>query len=354
MPFGNIWKHSSTTRKFGGTGLGLAICKKLVELMEGKIWVESQLGSGSSFHFTAKFTVGDEKSLEKSANTNTSATSRSKNSLSILLVDDVEINRVLIQAILEPLGHHITIAENGLEAVRAFKANIYDIALMDIQMPEMDGLQASKIIRDFEIKANRNQLTPIIAMTAFAGNEDRQRCIDAGMTDYLTKPIKSEKLLHVLSLYCTSEKSLHVSENMIESGPSVTPLFISESEKTDKTFDYDELLERLGGRTEMIPRFIGFFCKGTAPQLEELASAVSAMDATRIQRSAHAIKGAAGNIAARRMYTIATCMEQAGKSGEIRAVNLQLTSLTFEYQVFLQEISTLKLLPNDMQEQTGV
>jgi len=331
----------STTRKFGGTGLGLAICRKLVGLMDGKIWVESQLGVGSSFHFTARFRLGSEDllAIDKEA---ALATSQARQApLDILLADDVEINRILVQAILEPHGHRITFAEDGRKALEACQAKRFDLVLMDIQMPEMDGLQAARAIRTYERATGQRTPVPIVAMTAFAGSEDRHICLDAGMNDYLTKPVKPAQLFQMLNKFCNQPiRSIDAATNdpSASSAPEASAIEINEAVAV---FAQNELLERLGGQSEMIPRFVGLFCKGVLPQMEGLATALAADDTDGVRRHAHAIKGAAGNIAAPRIQQTAALMEAAAKAGDLTGASQRLARLQQEYLAFTEVVGAL-------------
>ncbi len=195
--FQSFAQADGPSRRPGGTGLGLAICSKLVELMRGRIWVESALGRGSAFHFTALFEPVEDQSLESPAEQPAQqAARRSGTPLHILLAEDNIVNQKLAQRAIEKMGHTILVTGNGLRAVEAAAAQQFDLILMDLQMPEMDGFEATARIRQAESALGRH--TPIIAMTAHAMRGDRDNCLRSGFDDYISKPVDLQALARMI------------------------------------------------------------------------------------------------------------------------------------------------------------
>ena len=203
-----VQADSSATRHYGGTGLGLTIASQLVTLMGGRIWLESEVGKGSTFHFTAQLTATGDSALQAPAKPYPqpeSLPARGQEPLRILIAEDNPVNSRLATLLVEKQGHRAVTVATGREALKALEQERFDLVLMDLQMPEMDGFEATRIIRERE-RGTRRHL-PIIAMTAHAMSGDRERCLAAGMDNYISKPVDRNLLFAAIESVATGQQA---------------------------------------------------------------------------------------------------------------------------------------------------
>ena len=261
---------------------------------------------------------------------------------SVLVVDDVEINRELLRITLEKQGHRITMAHNGQEAVEHFSRGTFDIIFMDMQMPVLDGYGAVVQIREIEQQYSSVR-TPIIAMTAYAMPGDREKCIAAGMDAYLSKPARPAEIIETVNQLVpdrSTQSQIDQSSQNVQVGQTgqASQADPADPEESTPIFDRNELLERLGGREEMLGRFIDMFSRNVDGYMTLLMSAVEAGDSEQVRIQAHTIKGAAANIAARRVRETAFAIETHAREGSVSEAVVLLQQLRAEVDAFKQAV----------------
>ncbi|MBX2907287.1 MAG: tetratricopeptide repeat protein [Taibaiella sp.] len=274
---------ASTSRKYGGTGLGLSISKTLVELQGGKMDVKSVEGEGSEFSFVIVYGVADESMLPQQGG-GTNATVASLDGIRLLVAEDNEYNQIVIRDTINSLirNVHIDIADNGRMAVQLLEANDYDVVLMDIQMPELNGLDATAHIRKKLPETKRN--VPVIALTASVLNTDLDKCTKAGMNAYVPKPFKREELLNALAKFYRNEHG-EAPGQAVESSPTVATVD-SSTRITNLSF----LEEFCGGNREQMQKYVDIYLKVTPGNLEKIGVAAAKEDYTTLARVVHAMK----------------------------------------------------------------
>jgi two-component system, sensor histidine kinase and response regulator len=256
-----------------------------------------------------------------------------RGSCSILLVDDVEINRELARIILEKQGHRVTQATNGQEALEAAKKGGFELIFMDIQMPVMDGFEATDEIRSFEL-AQSLQPVPIVAMTAYALQGDKDRCLAAGMDAYIAKPIREDDLRGVI-------KRLVFGKAVVEAPPGATeppPVLETKTEPEQKpVFDRQALLSRLGGNEALVQKFVAMFFVSADEHISLLRQAAGAGDLEQMRAKAHAIKGSAGNVGACALSAAAAALEKTIREEPSSELAHLMALLEEQYRLFRTE-----------------
>jgi CheY-like chemotaxis protein/HPt (histidine-containing phosphotransfer) domain-containing protein len=463
----------STTRQFGGTGLGLSISSQLVEMMKGEIWLESELGQGSTFHFTATMETSDAQPQRlppgtqvltglKALVVDDNATNRrvleemlriwglnvlaadgaetamglsreaaSSNEpfqlvlldlmmpnidgftlaeqiqsdaslgdpemimissagrsgdmercrqlgiakylmkpiiqsellnamleifaasaaaepdahpiagprLRVLLAEDGLINQQVAIGLLRRYGHEVVVANNGKEAVQAMESGSFDVVLMDVQMPEMDGHAATTAIRNLEKGSSRH--TPIIAMTAAAMKGDREQCLESGMDGYLAKPINPDQLLQTLLQFVPASEQVTAASQHDPSGDAevLDDELMPDPENLDFV-DIPAAMDLVPGGIEAFQRFTQTVLTECSKMMDEIRSGLAEQDAPRLRRGAHTLKGTAGIFGAKRVVNVALRIEALARDGDLIGAQGDLEELDFEVDRMCEAIKT--------------
>ncbi len=335
-----IQADQSTARRYGGTGLGTTISKQLVELMAGKIWAESDFGKGTTFHFTVPF---DEPNCAADCRENCPAHTtvgeiplpKSKRRFRILLVEDIAANVTLATIRLKQQGHQVMVAWNGLEALAAVQKEPFDLILMDVQMPKMDGMEATRQIRSQE-KENRH--TPIIAMTASVMHEDLELCRQAGMDEIVPKPVDFSQL------FATMEQTVPKGV-----GEPITEIKIDLSDQLNFVLPELPGIDTAKGcqtwqDTTSYVKALHGFAKEHGKLADTLRELIAAANFTQSYHLTHALKGVAGNLAVNAVAEAADQLGLAIKQQEVAAINSLIPLLAETLDSATEAIKTLDLL----------
>jgi len=316
---------ASVTRKYGGTGLGLTIVKQLVELQNGTIKVQSKENEGSTFSFTIAYQLGktelfDETKLYKPKNNN------QLKSASVLLVEDNDINRLYASSILKMWGCHFETAENGVVALEKIRNNDFDVVLMDIQMPVMDGFETTKAIRQGDPKKSK---VPIIALTANATQKDFENCMIAGMNDCITKPFTQEDLFQVLTKYLG--RKLTVKQRNVG----------KDSQANNTTVvDLSYLKKVSNNNGQFIKEIVASFLESMPHTIEEIEEQLAQKNWEQLARVVHKIKPTITLIGIHHLKDKIVQLEQESKNGQDEVT---IRELALEVNQFLSRaIKTLK------------
>jgi PAS domain S-box-containing protein len=381
---------ASTTRRFGGTGLGLSISASLVAMMDGRIWVESELGKGSTFYFTISLPLAGELTLEPEPESGIAPVAPAR--LRLLLVDDNPANQKLGQYILQDRGHVVELADDGRRALELIAASDYDVVLMDVQMPGMDGLEATAVIRKQEkekgleeglgirdwglegdkpensdsqhpipnpqspipsspipaspIPASPRRHVPIIAMTAHAMKGDRERCLAAGMDGYLSKPINAQEMIQTVeSLAGLGGKGggkgdcPHLPDEKgdgYQMGEAVRQM---ESVPFSGLFDLDQAVARCFGKYELFQDMVEYLFVEADAVFAQIRTAWNNADATEVARLAHRLKGTVGYLGAPQALDANRRVEAMGLSDDLTGAGEAIADLEQQVRLLQQAVA---------------
>ena len=311
---------NSTSKNYGGTGLGLAISREFCKMMDGDIGVESEEGKGSTFWFTIKLAIGDSSLAAKTKKDENLSISGTLNSVHarVLLVDDNATNRKVASQILMKAGCEVLMASSGQEAIHFLeKDSKFDLVLMDIQMPEMDGMETTRRLKALNLAS----LPPIVAMTAYAMKEDRERFLAAGMDDYLAKPIRAQQIIAMVSRW-VSEGHGTIQEAEVTSG------FVVDEEVLAS------LSDAVGGDPAFVQSMLEEFIVEAKEQIAAAVSAHAGGSCKGVQAELHTLKGNSGTLGAAQVHSICEKIELKAKVCDFTQFSTEIVDLQIALKNF--------------------
>lgn len=330
--------EGSTIRRYGGSGLGLPICKRLAELMGGSVHLRSEEGKGSEFQFSVIFEPGDKNKVRASEMLELHRVPEFRiRSLSILLAEDNPTNADVTTQFLEEVGHIVTAVTDGKQAVRILSQKHFDLVLMDIEMPDMDGLEATRRIRCGEA-GQKKQRVPVIAVSAHSLNEYREKCRIAGMNDFIAKPIDFSELVGVIEKNILHSKNRFSSLSTLQNSDSGKRLSSKDSSEERVLLNKQDALCRFGGRESLLDRAYSFFAEGIPDMAEKLRNAVNSNHMKKIALQAHSFKGTCATIGAETCRDIAFQLEMAAKEEKSDQVGPLFEKLEKELNKVIEQI----------------
>ncbi len=306
--------NTAVSRKFGGTGLGLAISSRLVEMLGGRIHVESTLDKGTTFEFIIPMSAAhgpvDQTALIMAPPIPKAQPVAPARSLNILLAEDNQVNQRVAELLLTKRGHKVKIANDGHEALAMVREEEFDVVLMDVQMPEMDGVEATAALRAMEQAAGPDaRRLPIIALTAYAMTGDRERFLAAGADGYVTKPLNPQALWDELArLVPKSRENGAPAQAPAQTAPPASPAPV------DSPFDHAGALARAGGNEKVLREAIKLFRKHADGYMTKVKDALVANDAKKLERAAHTLRGTLAFYGAPQAVAIVLELENAGRA----------------------------------------